>query len=102
MSSLSPTTTPTTTASIPDATVSSPGSTGSVSYQVIINETQQQNKSEVTSANNLQDGKSQQDDDEEYDYEALPENTSLTANLLAGATAGIMVCLDHCSNPAAN
>lgn len=29
---------------------------------------------------------------EEYDYEALPQNTSLTANLLAGAAAGVMVC----------
>lgn len=34
------------------------------------------------------------EDEDEYDYEALPENTSLAANLLAGATAGIMVsCL---------
>lgn len=30
-------------------------------------------------------------DDDEYDYEALPENTSVTANLIAGASAGIMV-----------
>lgn len=29
--------------------------------------------------------------DDEFDYEALPENTSLSANLIAGATAGIMV-----------
>jgi hypothetical protein len=79
--------------------MSSPGSTSSVSYQVIINENQQQNKFEATSTNNLQDGKSQQDDDEEYDYEALPENTSLTANLLAGATAGIMVCLTTSLTP---
>lgn len=34
---------------------------------------------------------SELEDEEEYEYEALPENTSLTANLLAGATAGIMV-----------
>jgi hypothetical protein len=30
--------------------------------------------------------------EEEYDYEALPKNTSLTSNLMAGAFAGIMVC----------
>lgn len=30
------------------------------------------------------------DDAEEYDYEALPENSSMTANALAGAFAGIM------------
>jgi solute carrier family 25 iron transporter 28/37 len=30
------------------------------------------------------------DEDDEFDYEALPENTSLTANLIAGAAAGIM------------
>lgn len=28
--------------------------------------------------------------DEEYDYEALPEDTSMTANMIAGAAAGIM------------
>lgn len=30
------------------------------------------------------------DEDDEFDYEALPENTSLAANLIAGAVAGIM------------
>lgn len=35
------------------------------------------------------------DDEDEYDYEALPENTSLAANLVAGAAAGIMVCLQR-------
>ncbi|KAK9470936.1 mitochondrial RNA-splicing protein MRS3 [Dipodascopsis tothii] len=30
------------------------------------------------------------DDDDEFDYEALPKNTSLAANLMAGAFAGIM------------
>ncbi|ODQ65648.1 RNA splicing protein and member of the mitochondrial carrier family [Nadsonia fulvescens var. elongata DSM 6958] len=30
------------------------------------------------------------EDDDEIDYEALPENTSLAANLMAGAFAGIM------------
>lgn len=29
-------------------------------------------------------------EDDEFDYEALPENTSLAANLIAGAAAGIM------------
>lgn len=31
------------------------------------------------------------DEEDEFDYEALPENTSITANLIAGAVAGIMV-----------
>lgn len=31
------------------------------------------------------------DEDDEFDYEALPENTSLHINMLAGAAAGIMV-----------
>ncbi|KAK9477128.1 mitochondrial carrier domain-containing protein [Lipomyces japonicus] len=30
------------------------------------------------------------DDDEDFDYEALPKNTSLASNLIAGAFAGIM------------
>lgn len=87
MSSLSTTTV--SSSSLSDSAVSAPASPGSVSYQVINNETQQQDS--VASTNNLHDTKNQHEDDQEYDYEALPENTSLTANLLAGATAGIMV-----------
>ncbi|KMU76285.1 hypothetical protein CISG_01020 [Coccidioides immitis RMSCC 3703] len=33
---------------------------------------------------------------EEYDYEALPSNYSLGHNMIAGAFAGIAVCLRFC------
>lgn len=33
----------------------------------------------------------EEEEDDEFDYEALPENTSLPINMLAGAAAGIMV-----------
>lgn len=36
----------------------------------------------------------EEDDDEyDFDYETLPENTTLASHLIAGAFAGIMVCI---------
>lgn len=51
----------------------------------------------VAANGNIMSDTAEAEKEEEYDYEALPRNTSLSANLMAGAFAGIMVRYAVCS-----
>lgn len=71
------------TSSLPSNTTS-PSNTPSIMSQ---------NQPASNSIINIIEHAIEDEEDDEFDYEALPENTSLAANLIAGATAGIMVCI---------